>query len=300
MSCTSPSALCVDPASTVGIVSPPAPNGSANNPGRKWPICISDSGPTPESARNTTRPLLVNITVIEPQCTGAEHAPFNAALLTTASLAFPDAHIRFEAEADHAVWVQDLMRRYPGGSAGAKPELRTVTVPPRSSLGWARVAPELAFFESALARAKATSANVLLFSSITSVGVLALKLASYRRKLPLPVIAVPHSCLSDLQFSLFAHRTAFPLSIRPALSLPHPQHLTYIALGPSIARFIATLRRGTNEHWTAINHPYLFPDNDDSIRPTQFQFRFGFFGGTAHKGGQVFCRLAQDVEKNVS
>jgi hypothetical protein len=46
------------------------------------------------------------ILICEPQCVGFQHSTFNAALLQTVLLAFPDQACVFVGQAEHLVWLR--------------------------------------------------------------------------------------------------------------------------------------------------------------------------------------------------
>jgi hypothetical protein len=189
----------------------------------------------------------MRILIVEPQCQGFEHARFNSALLATIAQAFPSAQLTFWAEAQHLSEVTQLLPPLP---LSAQPIDISWPAPLRQ-----RCEAETRFCEHALDLAAATSIGIVVFSSVSSLTLLALKHLLPSHPYRGSVVAVPHGVLAGL-----LHRPKrvwnWPFDIHTALRRPTPQNLILVALTQTIyshitARFDAT-------PWWQIDHPYIF------------------------------------------
>ncbi|NLB96005.1 MAG: glycosyltransferase family 4 protein [Armatimonadetes bacterium] len=233
-----------------------------------------------------------HILVWEPQCSGFEYAPVNAALLEAVALAFPEARITFRAEEEHSRWVRDAL---PQGAAalGTRVRWRPVAIPPRSVEGWRRVRHEFPWVRSFLAECRSAGYDACILGSVARMGLFALKQEMRRAPTP-PILAVLHS-----ELNVLAHLPRHPLRrllcLDTILALPHPPRLHYIALGESILEGIRELRPRQARRFHALDLPYLLPEPPEEMpRPDGEPVRFGFFG-SAGKGFEPFCRLAAEV-----
>ena len=77
----------------------------------------------------------------EPQCWGFEHAPFNAALLDTVLLAYPDSPVLFAGEREHVERVRQALGKYDAKSL-QRVEWQVISIPPRHLGGRHRLAEE--------------------------------------------------------------------------------------------------------------------------------------------------------------
>jgi hypothetical protein len=241
--------------------------------------------------------LSTAIVVCEPQCLASEHAAVNAALLHTVALAFPESRIRFLGEPTHLKWVQGIVR----GKAPATAErvsLNELRIPARSATGWRRYAQELHWSRQITELATRDDTAAVLLTSITSPGLLALKLRLYGARTSTPILAIPHAVLGTLLEPQPVRPWRWLISLRQVLRLPHPRNLAYVALGETIA---ATVRRATpwlSPHFRTLDLPVLWGSHSVGAPPSQPRpIRFGFLGSGAHpaKGFATFLRLALDV-----
>lgn len=238
---------------------------------------------------------LEEIILCEPQCWGFEHVPFNAALLKTAVLAFPEAHITFVGEKKHIESVRSLLSRYapcPASSIAWQP----VSIPPRQAGGWWRLNQELLWARSVLRLATERKALVLIVTSIANTGLLTLKRLLRRRSRLVPALVIPHSILSSLEGPQFRRPWNWLISMQQVLRWRHPSGLRYISLGASIHQCIKQGYPRLARHFRPLDHPYLWAKNSEALVPWSESpkvLRFGYFGaGYRSKGFETFRRLA--------
>lgn len=241
--------------------------------------------------------MSTTIVVCEPQCSASEHAAVNAAFLHTASLAFPGKQLVFLGEAGHLRWVQDILRRKAPATA-ARITWSELSIPARSATGWRRYAQELEWSGRIMDLAKQPSIGAVLLSSITSPGLLALKLRLYRSGVRVPILAIPHAVLGTLLEPQPIRPWRWLVSLRQVLQIPHPDNLSYIALGDSIAATLRAASPRLARQFRTLDLPVLWASSAAALRaPPAGPIRFGFFGSAAHpaKGYATFLRLASEV-----
>jgi glycosyltransferase involved in cell wall biosynthesis len=219
----------------------------------------------------------------DPVCNGAEHAPFNAALLATTLAAFPRDEVTFFSEAGHAESVQALLDPVSLASI----DWRTLDVAPRACRGArARFPYEWRAVSEVLAHAAHAKAERIVACAVTHVGLAVLEghlLARARRA----TVAVVHH--SDLSARLGSRSTQLLVRYRAGGRLRH------IVLGRSIQQAVARRLPDASSVYS-VRHPYLFQDVADVDGTRHDPVRFGFLGlGSADKGFDRFCQLARGV-----
>ncbi|MBI3945607.1 MAG: hypothetical protein HY321_06800 [Armatimonadetes bacterium] len=227
----------------------------------------------------------------EPQCCGYEHAEFNAALLYTALLAYPEAQITFLGEEGHRRLVRAELSRLAGTDEHSV-AWEDIRVPERLSGEWDRFRQERNWCAPVLRRAVAEGARALIPLSITGPGLLALKVAMRRQAGNVPVLVVMHSELNSILEPKSRRPWIWPVQMRMALRLPHPPRLRYVVLGESIRRSVADVLPGVAGTFRALPHPCVRPVVGRAEVPGVV--RFSYLGVASH-GFEVFCRLAAEV-----
>jgi hypothetical protein len=235
--------------------------------------------------------------VCEPQCWGYEHAAVNAAILHTVALAFPERELTFLAERSHLQWVQEVLCREAPTTA-ARIAWQEVAVPARSASSWRRVLQEQEWCRLILELAARPEVGGILLSSVTSPGLLALKLRLYRQGSPVPIVAIPHALLGTLLEPSPLRPSYWLLALRQVLRLPHPDNLSYVALGDPIAATLQSTHPRLARHFRVWELPVLWATRTIPQPPAAgSRLRFGFFGAGAHpaKGYAAFLKLASEV-----
>ncbi len=233
------------------------------------------------------------ILVVEPQCRGFEHVPFNAALLDTVGRAFSGARIWFHGENQHIEGVGATLGWH--GRAREEIVLVATEVPPRDLVGWRRLWPEFQCLSRWRHVIRDVGADLVIFSSITDTGLIALKCALWARLTHTPVLAVVHGALETVLTEPPSQVWNRATSMTSALSLPNPRQLRYMALGDSIVLALLGWRKAIAKQFLAIDHPYLFPPAAFSQARAHGPCRFGFFGVSSKPGFVDFAQLARSV-----
>ena len=239
------------------------------------------------------------VILCEPQCFGFEHSSFNAALLYTVLLAYPDAQITFMGEREHLVWVRQVLARE------AKVDERRVTwqeivIPPQELSRRKYLAVELTWCRYMLRVASTPNLRFLILCSITSIGLFFVKVLMHLKGTPVPILAILHGGLSSIVDRQPRLPWMWLLSLRQVLRLPHPKRLRYIVLGESIYRALLDVLPGVCSKFRALNIPYFFlTHNNTSLDMGCGQVvSFGYFGVIRNvKGFDVFCRLAAEIQR---
>ena len=232
------------------------------------------------------------VAVVEPQCHGLEHVPFNASLVAMLLSAYPRARVDMYAEATHLTEVRSLLANTRPAES-QRVTWKPVTVPARKSsmgnraLGAHRLLLELnQAFRSARPR-------VLVMATIEAAALALLKVWLETSWRDLAAVAVFHESLSVLDRRRSAHRW----QLRFALALPHHRSLKYMVLGENILARLRQIAPKVASHTFAIDHPSLLGDLADGGEPRREEpVTFGFVGGgRGHKGFAEFVALTGKV-----
>jgi hypothetical protein len=236
-----------------------------------------------------------SIVLCEPQCWGFEHSAFNAALLQTALIAYPDAEFVFMGEAEHLAGVRELLARQ-GCSAHETVRWQEIRIPPRTLTGWRRLRSEVAWCRQVLKAVRSAQVELLLICSIAETGLLVLKSMLQTHRIPVPVIATLHGILASVEHPQPRRPWNWATHLRQALRLPHPRQLTYLALSDSIRAGVAEAMPRAAFHFRTIDAPYFMPGVTNASKPDGV-IRFGHFGVARNyeKNFGLFARLAEEV-----
>ena len=237
------------------------------------------------------------ILLCEPQCRGFEHVPFNAALLRTTLLAFPQSRVEFLAERDHLAGVRAQLEMAVDRAGLARVSWEEIEVPPTELLNLRRLPHERRWCRRLAGLASRKDVAALLLCSATNTGLLALKLAVYRGGVSAPVVVVLHSILKTLAAP--ARRPwNRAIGLGAVLALPEPSNLRYIALGQPIYDELREHFPNLAGRFDVLDHPYLWA-NERACQLPHDRVRFGFFG-SGWKGFDQFGRLAKDVRSSAA
>ncbi len=247
----------------------------------------------------------MKIVVCEPQCWGFEHALFNAALLKTVLLAYPEATVFYAGEKEHLGWVETYMRRVSPAEL-LRVEWREITIPKPDYAHWGRFTlsgyrSESIWYRQVKELIAHTGAHFLVITSITDPGLFVIKTQMYLSTRRVPTLVVPHSILAMLlyehPFKLIIDRM---MSFRQMLMLPQPRQLRYVALGGSIHRYLRDYFPSLAGRFSILDLPYLW-DNPYAAEfsPETFtepeKICFGYIG-VGHKGFDTFSYVASCVQ----
>src|SRR5215469_12360014 len=173
-----------------------------------------------------------SIILCEPQCWGFEHSAFNAALLQTVLIAYPDAQLVFMGEPEHLASAREVLARQ-GCPPHERVRWQEIRIPPRTLAGWRRLRSEVAWCRQVLTATRGAQVTALLICSIAETGLLVLKSMLQTHRIPVPVIAALHGILASVEQPQPRRPWNWATHLRQALRLPHPRQLTYLALSGS-------------------------------------------------------------------
>ncbi len=230
------------------------------------------------------------IIAIEPQCVGFEHVKFNAAFLSTLALAYPDDEIRFYSEASHGTSVIETCNAH---RAAAVRQCADLEWPAWSPLAWRKYSQESALCSQILNRAASEEARLIVFCSVSSGIVLALKNLLPRCRFSKPVIAVPHSVLFETK-RRSRRFWNWPVQISAALRAQCPANLRLIALSRLI--YVNMLSAFPQTLWAHLDHPLISSDSRYPDRPQSRALRIGVFGALRNRLND-FATLLRSVRK---
>jgi len=247
----------------------------------------------------------MKIVVCEPQCWGFEHALFNAALLNTVLLAYPEARVYYLGEAGHLEWVRAYLGRASEECLG-RVEWRAIDIPAADYLHWGRFTrygyrQEQVWFNQVRDLLRRESPRLLVLASITNPGLFVVKRSMLLGLVSLPTLIIPHSILALL---LTKHPLKplldWMLSFRQVLAFPQPRHLRYIALGGSIYSHLLSASPKLASRFNVLDPPYLWdsgvpPGSHLEPRQPGERVRFGYMG-VGYKGFEGFTRLAGAIQ----
>ncbi len=218
----------------------------------------------------------------EPVCRGAEHAPFNAALLATTLEAYPRRAVMFLAEPEHLGEVRALLDRTTANAIVWQP----LDIAPRDCRAFrARLPYEWRVVAEVLGVAARVRGMRVIACAVTHAGLAALEGQLLTRAWTTSVAVVHHSGLSA---------TLGSRSTRALLRWTAGGRIRHVVLARSILRTATDAMPGARGI-ASIRHPYLFPPVDlaRSAWPAGEPPRFGFLGlASEDKGFDRFCRVA--------
>lgn len=269
----------------------------------------------------------MSIVVCEPQCWDFEHALFNAALLKTVLLAFPEARVVFLGEPKHVTWVASALTENMG-QLPARLSFQPFEIPRPDLVYWgwftlAAYGQDRSWSRRLRALLAREHADVLVLASVSGTGLFAWKASGWF--LPgAPTVAIPHAILVTLDrpprlvLPALAQRPrwwrdlrhlAGRLRLGPALSLlltrtanlrrifllPPGKSMRYVALGASIQRALEELDPALAARFDVLDVPsFLRGDTSANGAAAPDMVRFGFFG-VGYKGFASFAWLASAV-----
>ncbi|MFN7132631.1 MAG: hypothetical protein ACK4N5_11160, partial [Myxococcales bacterium] len=163
-----------------------------------------------------------------------------------------------------------------------------IAVPPRHRGGLRRLAADLPLHARLIGEARRRAADDLIFTSVTTTGLLALK--TLLRPDGPPCTVVPHAILEKV---VDTEASWFPWIAGARRDVP----LRLLALSGSILPELRQRAPGVADGAVAVEHPYFFPEPVERAPFENGKVRFGSIG-QAHrsKGLGALIRLARAVK----
>lgn len=250
----------------------------------------------PKAGRNMNQQVIL----YEPQCFGFEHSSFNAALLYTVLLAYPDAQVTFMGEREHLVWVRQVLAQEAEVDE-RRVKWQEIAIPSWKVGRIKLLNSELTLSRYVLGVASTPNLRFLLFYSITSIGLFFLKVLMLLKGKPVPILVIPHGVLNTISDRQPRKPWSWLLSLRQVLRMPHPKRLRYIVLGESIYRVLLDVLPTVASNFQTLDHPRLWAHHNTPLEIARGQLvRFGYLGVSATGRFDVFCRIAAEIQREAS
>lgn len=236
------------------------------------------------------------IWIAEPQCQDLEHVSFNAALITGVLAGYGYASLVFVGDPAHVGHVRALLQDH--GAAGLERVVwREQLIVDRQCTGWPRLVREYPQLRRTLGDAQEWGADLVVLSSATNTGILALKLLCRGWPQSAPVLPILHGMINRIVGPWPRKPWNWPLNLRVLLRLPQPRALWFVLLGESLLRELAAVQPRLAGHFVTIHLPHIAPthaaDAPVQVRPSPL--RFGHLGvGNLTKGFGIFARIASE------
>lgn len=227
---------------------------------------------------------VATVVVCEPLCIGAEHAPFNSALVEIVRRAYPDAKLHIVADESHFARL--------GLKSADRLTLHSKKLLPRNQFGLRRILADVQLLRFCLKLA-GPNGVVVLASAISSM-LLAAKLRNPQTTARIQ--AVLHGYLNEAVGwrSRNPFRRAFDL--RSALCWRH-WAVQYIVLERAIEDGLKKAVPLISSNVTLLPHP-IPQDALVTPRPLSLPLKIGFLGlATAAKGYTEFLWIAEEVKR---
>jgi hypothetical protein len=240
----------------------------------------------------------MSIVLCEPQCSGFEHAAFNAALLATVSTAFPNEELLYFGEQSHLQEVKKILKT--SGVPTGHVTWQSAKILPSKIGGLRRLPAERALARAVLYSARSareqSAAYGVLYCSTTEITILVLKQLLRTAPAHCAVHVIMHGVLGTLLESRWRYPRRWGFSLRQALSWPHPSSLQYIVLSDSIRTHAIRAMPSLSGCLHAIDMPRLWNIREVMLdRNPSKPVCFGYFG-KAIKGFPSFYAIASRVK----
>ena len=240
--------------------------------------------------------------VCEPIAWGMEHVPFNAALLRTICLAFPNDKVSFYAEKDHAKFVQEQL----GEELVAAIVWRELALPARHSKFFSRLSSDFRIVKFLLKKLESDpKKDVLVVTGNASI-LWALKYYTrsvHKNKKIQVVIHGNFSTLTRIPRREILNPLYYVGSLKTALKLPGYQRLQHIVLEEPVRNKVLESLPFLKNHIYVLDHP-IPVDKDHEINEAivdskmDLPIEFGYLGrATKQKGFFRYLEAAAEISK---
>jgi len=234
------------------------------------------------------------ILVCEPQCKGLEHVDFNAAVIAMVHYALTNEKIAFFAEREHLVSVRNRLT----GFLIDNVSYHEIDVSSRIDKKYKTVLYELEICRRIFHYARTNGINNVLFSSTTSVTLIAIKVLLCFC-INVKCITIPHSILLTIRKWPKRWLFGIPFWFKTALLFKNPDRLRYLVIGGFTKEWLKLQLPTIEKKLLSVEMPYLFKRKDyNMINDERQTIRFGFFGfGSIDKGIELFIKLSEDIQR---
>jgi glycosyltransferase involved in cell wall biosynthesis len=240
--------------------------------------------------------------VCEPIALGMEHVPFNASLLTTICIAFPNDEISFYAENDHAKFVQEQI----GEELKAAINWRELVLPARHSKFLSRLSSDFRTIKFLLEKLECDhKKDVLVVTGNASI-LWALKYYTrsvHKNKKIQVVVHGNFSTLTRIPRREILNPLYYVGSLKTALKLPGYQRLQHIVLEEAVRYNVLRALPFLKDQIYVLDHPIPIDkkhDNNEAIMAPKkdLPIEFGYLGrATKQKGFFNYLEVATEISK---
>jgi glycosyltransferase involved in cell wall biosynthesis len=227
----------------------------------------------------------------EPQCYGFEHAGVNAALIQVAMTAYPEDRAILMAERTHLEHIKKMLEM----ELSKKIEFVEMQIAPRRASNIKRFFSEHKVYGSALSYAKKNHSQKVVFLSITSPGLLwlKLKLAFFSG---VNAVAVMHGILETIEEWSAILKYEIIFWFRFTLMMGNYERIRYLVFGSFIKQALSKRFPSMSFYTKSMDLPYRFkapvlhePFHNRTVK-------FGALGvGSRSKGTDVFFEVADKM-----
>jgi hypothetical protein len=233
------------------------------------------------------------IVVVDPVCTGCEHVAYNAGLLETIRMAYPDEPLVFWGESEHLRQVRGALSATVCGTIQCHPGL----VAKRHSIYARRLYSELWLLARAMPAETAGERITLVLSTFTPATLAALTLLNPFLRTKPQMQAVLHGGVSDASCG---RPSRIPLrrvaDVRTALRLTARLRLQLIALEFPLRDALLQAFPYLEGRVEVLEHPIPPVESCSGRVEFEIPLRFGFLGNAnSEKGFDHFLRLAESI-----
>lgn len=227
------------------------------------------------------------IVIVEPACTGSEHAPFNAAMVKIASLLASGSDIIFYGENSHIEAIKLVL----ADSVPSNISWQAVHPPPRHLRSFVkRFIIESILFRRILHLSR--SCDLLIVTSALETSLPALKTQCYISRFRSRINVIFHAGLPQFLYSRKRQKL---------LSMATPANMKYIVLGEYIKNGVMKKIPELSNRIFGIEHPYLFDTTKTNSDQPNSKPIFGFIGlANKAKGFDIFLEIIESLSQKSS
>ncbi|OPZ22824.1 MAG: hypothetical protein BWZ10_00225 [candidate division BRC1 bacterium ADurb.BinA364] len=250
----------------------------------------------PAADRKSDKTLLV----VEPQCRGVEHADFNAAMIASLSVAYPDCRIAFFAQREHASLVlQKLQSAKPEGARFAS--LHNASVPRKSRNIISRYLAEKSLIARAIASMPAQSIAALWFVSSTPFTMYILDNVFEKTAERVAAYGVVHGGLASMQNRFANWPWSWGFFWKKALGSASRCAMQLFVLGECIRQELQARWPALAARILSLDFPHFLAEMQNAPAGAAQKIRFGVIGGQAGLFEiAALARSSGDLRENAS
>jgi hypothetical protein len=223
------------------------------------------------------------------------HVPFNAGMIEVIRLAFPDEKVVFFGDASHVQQLQEQV----GPLTSSSVSWKALVLPRRDLNYFSRLLSEFKIINQVIRSLNQRLNSRLVFTSVSSSMLVALKLLLRLKPLNIPVQVISHG---EIKSGVLGKRHRHPLrrfqEMKTALTLFGTSSIQYLLLEQGIRERILPSLPSLAGKIEVLEHP--LPPNETTIcmKRMSSPVHFGFLGlANEMKGFSTFLHLAAEISR---